>query len=53
MKGGGERGEKKREREIHWTNSRALCEDNLKKKRGGEDKKEREMAVFIASGTKW
>lgn len=35
MKGGGEReGKREREREIHWTNSRALCEDNLKKKRG-------------------
>lgn len=34
-------GKKEREREIHWTNSRALCEDNLKKKRGGKIKRRR------------
>lgn len=52
-------GKKEGEGEIHWTNSRALCEDNLKEKRGGKikrrDRREegRGMAVFIASGTKW
>lgn len=30
---------KEGEGEIHWTNSRALCEDNLKEKRGGKIKR--------------